>query len=465
MKIPFRSALILLLFPFALFAQNEQDPAVGDWKGKIRVSGTSLRIRFHIEEKKDGLQATMDSPDQGVSGIPVDTVLRNGDSLRIEVPKVNGNYRGIFVTPDSLSGRWSQKGKAIELLLSKGAEVKGPSRPQTPQAPYSYRSIDTSFQQEKDDLKLAGTLTIPKGKGPFPGVVLVSGSGPQDRNETLKQHEPFHVIADHLTRNGVAVLRYDDRGVAASGGSFEGTTLEGFTDDATAAYRFLKNFDRINPDKVGMLGHSEGGLVVTSIAAEREDPAFLILLASPGLRGDSTLLTQNRAILSEMGMAEDMLKPQMKILDSLTSYIRAERDSSFISDRLRHLVQQEYEEVFDSSMQEKVIGRFEGLGSSTWFRSFIQYDPFPTYKKLRSPVLALFGEKDLQVLPDPNANRMKEALRGNEKAKIETIPGVNHLFQPASTGLPSNYGKINTTIHPPVLERISEWTKGILEGK
>jgi hypothetical protein len=333
-------------------------------------------------------------------------------------------------------------------------------RPQTPSPPYLYRSIDTVFEQQKDDIRFGGTVTMPKGEGPFPGIVLVSGSGPQDRNETIARHEPFHVIADHLTRNGFAVLRYDDRGVGGSEGRFDGSTMGDFVNDARSAYRFMKGFERVDPEQVGLLGHSEGGLVISRIAAQgRDDPAFLIMMASPALRGDSTLLTQNEAILNKMGMKAELVNAQMRMMDSLTRYILEGRDSNTIERRMARLVPRVFEGLADSARQKGFLRNYATYGHSAWFRSFIRYDPVPSYRKLETPVLALFGENDLQVVPGRNAKRMRKALQGNDQATVKVVQGVNHLFQPDASGIPTRYGKIRTTIEPSVLQTITKWMK------
>lgn len=437
-----------------------QGPAIGDWSGRLLTPAQEMRIRFHIEEQDEGLVGTMDSPDQDAFGIELDTVMRSDDSLRILIEDLSAEYKGVFLNGDSLEGEWIQLGRSYPLNLAKGVELSASSREQTPEAPYPYRSVDTVFSQRTDGIRLAGTITLPEGDGPFPGLVLVSGSGPQDRDETIAQHKPFHVIADRLTKSGFAVLRYDDRGVAGSEGEFQTNTIADFVEDARAAYRFLKGYPKVNDDKVGMLGHSEGGMVASRLAASKEDdPAFLVFMASPALRGDSILITQNRAILSKRGMKAELVDAQVKVLDSITTYIRNGRDPAFVDQRTRESVEREFGGFIDSSGQARLMKRYKQYSNVAWFRSFIKDDPSRSYRKLDLPVLALFGENDLQVLPGPNARKMRNAFEEDEDLRIEVIPGVNHLFQPDSSGLPSRYGRIDTTIHPPVLELLEEWSK------
>lgn len=461
---PLKLFLIFIIFlPGELFAQNEK--AIGDWGGHLKMPQNELRILFHIElDSNDQLTGTMDSPDQGVQGVPLGSVKTSTDSLWVEIPAITGTYNAAFVGTDSLQGKWLQAGMELELGLKKGSgEWEGPSRPQTPEAPYPYRVIDTSFQQQKEDFRLAGTLTMPEGEGPFPALALVSGSGPQDRNETVMGHKPFHVIADRLTREGFAVLRYDDRGVAESEGDFNEGTIDKFTEDANSAFEFLKNYEKVDPERVGMLGHSEGGVVISQLAAEKSEPAFLVLLASPALPGDSTLFMQNRAILEASGMTEDMVEDQVRLLDSIFTYMREGRDSSFIMERSNTMLEEVYGDLYSKETMDMILRRYESYIGSEWFRSFIDKDPRKDLRELDLPILALFGENDLQILYEENEKAMRRVLEGNENATIETFEGVNHLFQPDSTGLPQNYGKIETTIHPPVLDRIGEWTKEVTQ--
>lgn len=457
--------LTLLVITSSAIGMKAQDPAVGDWKGTLETPRAQLPIRFHIEEDGKGFVGTMDSPDQGVEGLELDTVVRKEDSLRISIDRASASYEGVFVGADSLSGKWEQRGFAYELDLGRGSDSSGIRRPQTPRPPYPYASIDTNFEQASEGFRMGGTVTIPNGDGPFPGVVLVSGSGPQDRDETIVQHKPFRVIADRLTKSGFAVLRYDDRGVAESEGTFQGSTIREFEEDARSALDFLKGFDRVDPERVGMLGHSEGGMVVSRVAAASgSDPAFLVLLASPALRGDSTMITQERAIRSEMGVPKDVIKARLRILDSMTTYIRKGRDTNAIEQKLGELVEQEFGEFLDSSRQEDIQKQFLANARSAWFRSFLRDDPMEAYRKTSLPVLALFGENDLQVLAEPNVKKMKKGLSNNEGSEVRIIEGVNHLFQPDRSGVPSGYGRIETTIHPPVLDVIEEWMDKTVEA-
>jgi pimeloyl-ACP methyl ester carboxylesterase len=430
----------------------------GAWMGTLDAGAAKLRLVFHFTNTADGLTATMDSPDQGVKGIPVN-VTRKDASLKIEMKQAHGSYDGtIDKDLQTIQGTWTQGGKTFPVVLKPvkdSAELADPVRPQNPTKPYPYRSEDVTYTSPVAHIQLAATFTIPEGKGPFPAVVLITGSGPQDRDETLMGHKPFLVLSDYLTRHGVAVLRADDRGIGKSGGQFTGATTADFATDAEASLAYLKARPEADPHKLGLIGHSEGAMIAPMVAARNHDVAFIVMLAGPGVPGDQILLEQGKLIMAAGGMsAEDIDKQQAPNRDAF-ALIRSEQDGPALDKQLHNLLTRE---VPPAELDQELKSL-----NSPWFRYFLRYDPAVALRKVTCPVLALNGEKDLQVPPAQNLPAVRAALReaGNKHFEADEMPGLNHLFQTAKTGSPSEYSHIEETLSPNALKKVADWINSL----
>jgi len=457
---PFFFLTLLLLFSKLLSAQDIS----GDWHGSLEVMGSKLPLVFHLEATDDGYTATLDSPDQLAFGIPVETVSYEAPDLSLKLPALKAEYRGTYREADQFfDGVFEQSGMSFPLELRReAAEAATPQRPQHPTPPFPYRVEQLTFDHEAAGITLAGTLTLPAGKGPFPAAVLISGSGPQNRNEELMGHKPFLVIADYLTRRGIAVLRYDDRGVGASGGDFAGATSQDFAGDARAAVDFLKERPEIASDKIGLIGHSEGGLIAPLVAARSPNAiAFLVLLAGPGVRGDQIILRQQSLIAEADGRSEEVIQLNQEFLREAFKLMSAGNNEVEAKANLAPLLKQVLQASSpngETPSPDQVAQQLDAL-FSPWFRHFATYDPAPTLAEVRCPVLALNGAKDLQVDPGQNLPAIETALKegGNPDFSVQSLPGLNHLFQHAATGSPSEYARIEETFAPEALELITAW--------
>jgi fermentation-respiration switch protein FrsA (DUF1100 family) len=444
--------------------QTNNTRLTGIWQGALKISGFELHIVFNVSDTDGKLSTTLDSPDQNAYGIKVDSTYFRNDSVYFGIPGIQGFYYGIYAT-DSITGTWHQGGNQWALVLKKTDKVEKPKRPQLPEKPYPYNEEEVSFSDTTAGVELAGTLTTPKEGGPFPAVVLVTGSGPQDRNESLLGHEPFLVLADYLTRHGIAVLRYDDRGVGKSTGTFSTATTEDFVDDALAAVKFLNNRKDIKSDETGILGHSEGGLIAPLAAVRSNDVDFIVLMAGPGVTGKAILLEQSKLIEKAMGMSDEKIEKGEALAGKFYNVVENEKDSSKAAEKIKGLYH-EYYATLDSTDKaefgndpETVFDRQALTLLSPWFKFFLSYDPGPTLEKVKVPVLAINGENDLQVPPKQNLPAIEDALKkgGNRDYKVVEIPKLNHLFQTSETGSPTEYSKIEETISPKALEIIGNW--------
>jgi pimeloyl-ACP methyl ester carboxylesterase len=277
----------------------------GIWQGKLKVGAIELRLVFHVSKKDDGYTAKMDSPDQGATGLACDEVAFKDGMLRIELNKIGGKYEGkISADGKEIDGEWKQSGQTFPLKLQRTKKAPTTNRPQEPKPPFPYREEEVSYENKKAGAKFAGTLTLPKEGGPFPAVVLITGSGPQDRNESLMGHKPFLVLADYLTRHGIAVVRVDDRGVGGSTGDTMSSTTADFAEDAIAGVQFLKGRKDIDPTKIGLIGHSEGGIIAPLAASRCADVAFIVLLAGTGLAGEQIMYLQGERVARSMGAGD-----------------------------------------------------------------------------------------------------------------------------------------------------------------
>lgn len=467
-------ALLLILAVSAVFASSagaqtdsvaQSDTLLGTWYGEIEVGPQGLGVYFTIEESAgEELSGQMDIPDQGASGLSISEVRTAGDSLVLIVETVGGRFEG-RLRADSLlvEGAWYQSGRSWPLTLRPVAEDEqpaGPNRPQEPEPPLPYASEEVQFTNEADGIELAGTLTLPEGAGPHPAAIFISGSGPQNRNYdgTFSHRTPL-VLADYLTRQGIAVLRYDDRGVGASAGNFAAATTEDLARDAEAALRYLRARVEVAPGRVGLIGHSEGGIVAPMVA--QAAPAdFLVLLAGPAVNGKEILVDQAVRMTRAQGAPESRIDSLRRIQDRLLTAVIEAPDSAAAAEAAR--AQLEKIGVDSASIAAQVRSL-----TSPWMMRFLTLDPAPLLRAVEVPVLALYGGKDLQVSDELNAERMRELLAAEDdpKARVRVFENANHLFQPAQTGLPTEYAQIETTIDPDVLEAIATFIREVGSGE
>ncbi|MBR7017463.1 MAG: alpha/beta hydrolase [Prevotella sp.] len=420
-------SLLVVLVAMTGRAQTESaTDLLGSWTGKLNVGAMSLTLVLHLEQQDDGnVKVTMDSPDQGAKGIAATKEYLSGDSMAIKVAMIGMTYRA-KLKDGKLDGTFSQNGMSLPLVMTRGgvAEVK---RPQTPQTPYPYETEEVTFTNEKDGATLAGTLTYPVGYDKESGkpvggnmksltvVLFVSGSGQQNRDEELFNHKPFLVIADYLARHGIASLRYDDRATGASkGGEVKNATSEDFMRDAEAGLNYLRNQKKFK--KIGVLGHSEGGLIAFMLGA-RKKTDFIVSLAGPGVKGDTLLAAQTNRLMELSGMSATMTAEQYRQLKEVRE--------------------------------------------TPWLQWFINYDPSDNILNSRCPVFALNGDRDCQVLSSQNLPPIQRLLPKSKKNLIKEYPGLNHLFQHCTTGLPTEYGQIEETISQEVLQDIVQWIQGL----
>ncbi|HKI03434.1 MAG TPA: alpha/beta hydrolase [Thermoanaerobaculia bacterium] len=465
-------AMILLLATTPLAAQvAESKPvpgegAAGQWLGALDVGPTKLRLGLNVEKTSDGgLSAILDSIDQGAK-IPVDTVVFERGILRLGLKAIGAAYEGTMNADGSaLQGEWSQGGRKLPLTFQRQEKAFALNRPQLPKGPFPYESREVTFTSGAGNVRLAGTLLLPEGKGPFPAVALVTGSGPQDRDETLMSHKPFLVIADALARRGIASLRWDDRGTGKSTGDHMGSTMDDFAADARAAVAFLRSNPAVDGSAVGIVGHSEGGLIAPMVASADKSVAFLVLLAPPGEPLRSLLIRQPRALYRLQGLDEKLIDRAMAAQAEDLELIA---DPSIPVDRLQeklralaesHRKQFTAEERAQLQIDANAIEQAIRVSTTVWFRSLIRQDPAVYLRNVKIQVLALFGEKDFQVDPQVNAEAVRAALAaaGNPDHEVRSLTGLNHLFQHAGTGSIEEYATIEETFAPEALVAIGDW--------
>jgi pimeloyl-ACP methyl ester carboxylesterase len=430
----------------------------GTWQGVVEDGQLRHRLQLHIgHDDKGRLTASLDSLDQGVSGLPATNVSEKGSTLHLEIPVASGTYDGTLnAAKNALTGTWTQNGEQHALNFRRSNLVLEARRPQNPQRPYPYDEEEVTFANAKAQVTLAGILTLPKGAGPFPAAVLISGSGPHDRDETIAGHKPFLVLADYLTRRGIAVLRYDKRGVGKSTGVDGDATTEDLAGDAEAAMAYLRSRKEIESRRIGLIGHSEGGMIAPMIAARGGEVAWMVLLAAPAMNGEKTLLKQSELIARAGGMSEARITQSLDFDRKAYAAVKEEKNRAALESKLQELV--ERSGLGTSLPSEALQGQIHAM-SSPWFRYFLEYDPLPALERVKCPVLALSGEKDLQVPPEENLAALKKALEdgGDKDVTVRELPGLNHLFQRCNTGSPAEYGAIEETFSPEALQVIGDW--------
>ena len=437
------------------------------WEGAMQVvAGLELRIVLHVVTPAEGPpQATFDSPDQGAKGLKVDTITLKPESLSFTMQALRAEFTGkLSADGTEAVGQWKQGGASLPLTLKKTDRPSERRRPQTPKPPFPYHAVPLTYENKAGGVRLAGTLTVPQGAGSFPAVILISGSGAQDRDETILGHKPFLVLADHLTRRGIAVLRVDDRGVGGSSGKVVSSTSEDFAGDVEAGIATLKARPDINPKAIGLIGHSEGGIIAPLVATRSSDVAFIVLLAGTGLPGNEILISQVGLLLKASGADQDKVDAGVRRQRRLLAAVKTAKDDPKAKEALRAIVEEMRDDLpeparkdFDES--RKAINAQIAQLYTRWIQFFLTYDPRPTLARVRCPVLALNGANDLQVAPHENLTEIEKALRsgGNDRVVIKELPRLNHLFQTSETGLPAEYARIEETIAPSVLTLIGDW--------
>jgi pimeloyl-ACP methyl ester carboxylesterase len=457
--------LLAVLISSDLTFSQPNTSIVGNWMSKPG----QLKIVFRISRNDDGkFIAYTDFPNEEAWDMPADLILPGSMDVRFDIYNIRCAYEGkISSNGLTIDGKFiGPDGGGMPLVLERvdNPPVRTSKRPQEPKKPYPYKEKEVFFENKIDNVKLAGTLTLPGSNGPYSAVLLISGSGPNDRDELIWGHRVYLVISDYLTRRGIAVLRYDDRGVGRSTGDYDKATFEEFKRDALAGVEYLKTLLEINVKKIGIIGHSEGGAIGPMVASESPDVAFTVLMAAPGLSDFDGLLAQFTDAYRANGAGEKAISVKRSILKNVFYTIRQEDDVNAAKTKIREVLLKAKPELAKLSADEKRKIELESVDTyfdwllSPGFSSILRYNPKETLRKVRCPVLAMNGGKDTQM-PKENLKGIAEALEagGNHQYTIKELPGLNHLFQTAQTGSPSEYAGIEETVSPAALNIISDW--------
>jgi dipeptidyl aminopeptidase/acylaminoacyl peptidase len=470
MKNLFTKIILFVLFLFLIHPAYSQQKIDGTWSGAILIMGTELGIDIKFKTETDSIRGTIDIPQQNAKDLKLIHISFTSPKVYFELPAgtvavFDGESQG-----DSITGKFLQAGMEGKFNLKKtsdDATLVETQPEKTDTIPLPYNSEEVTFSN--GDIKFAGTLTTPKTEGKHPAVVMITGSGPQNRDEELVGFKPFKIIADYLTRNGIAVLRYDDRGVGGSTGKnvIEYTT-DDFAGDVLEAVKFLKSRSDINPEQIGLMGHSEGGIVAPLAASKSKDIAFIVLMAGTSVEGIDIIKEQSALIMRAANTPEDVIKSNDELLDKLYNVLTSNGDMETLRPELSKEVERSYNDLPEAQkktitdkkeyIKSMVDMQFKQLGSP-WMTYFLTYDPALALEKVTCPVLGLFGELDLQVPPSQSKEPMENALKkgGNKDYKIVVLPKANHLFQSATTGSPSEYAKLPKEFVPEFLDTVKDW--------
>jgi pimeloyl-ACP methyl ester carboxylesterase len=461
---------VFYIFLFLLTGNLYSQEIIGSWTGSLKIQETSLRLVFNVSMKDSVLISTFDSPDQGAFGLPTTrtTYSESDKKLEIIASGLGIFYRGILEN-DSIVGTFNQGGIPFPLTLRKTIK-EVVHKPQTPIEPLPYISEEVTISDNSQNkVSLSGTLTLPDSTGIFPAIILIAGSGPNDRDETIFGHKPFYLLSDYLTRNGFAVLRYDKRGVGKSTGDYSKATISDFVTDASNALEYLKSRKGIDSSKIGMLGHSEGGIIAPMVASKSSDVKFLVLLAAPGTKGIEIVLDQNENSLKHQGIEPETINrlqlTNREIFESLLVWSGSENDRTALRDRLSYLWEQLPILIKLKLEKEPYLRAQFNAMITPGYRSFLATDPKDYLSLVSCPVLAINGENDVQVPALKNLEAIKHHIQkgGNYKVETKSYPMLNHLFQESITGQPDEYAKIDQTISPQILSDITNWIKSKTE--
>ncbi len=413
---------------------------------------TGLALCIHLTDSAVELY----SPMQTLDPIPVSSWSLEGDNLAVECKSI-GLKMSLTRRDSTYSGYWKQAFLKEEITFHPTDTLFQIRRPQTPQPPYRFDEeiIVTDYTDSQgNQVHLEGTLTYPKGKGTFPCLMLVSGSGQQNRDEEIFQHKPFLVLADYLASRGIAVLRYDDRGVGASTGSLDNADTRLFAEDAEAMFKAIQYSQHVDKDRIGIGGHSEGGAIAPMVAARNKDVKFVVMLAGQGCTGLDVMLQQNEAIFRAKGLSEKLISVRMACIHDLFSLPAGSSQKEFKAVIDRHTASLSKDQIDSIGLGRGAAAASKQQMDSRWMQTFLALDPADYLPMVKCPILALNGSKDQQVLPQPNIERIKEL---NPKAECILELGLNHLFQHSDTGSPDEYILIEETFAPKVMKTIADW--------
>jgi len=462
-RILYLALFVLVLTRSGTTAGQKQSGVEGTWYGPLSLpNGAKLKMAIEFEKGTgQTMKATIISLDQGAMGIAADEVTIQGNKIRLTIEEDDVVIEGTLdKTSSAISAHWKQGPVNFPLNLKLVESVPGFRRPQTPKRPFPYIEEEVTVTNKAAAIKLAGTLTLPRSKGPHPAAILIQGSGPHGRDEMVGYHRPFLVLADYLTRNGIAVLRYDKRGTNHSTGAYSNSTIYDLASDASAAVEYLKTRREIDSSRIGMIGHSEGGTVAPIVAAESSDVAFIVSLAGPGVNGRDTIILQDLASAKIKGATDEELELIRRIVEPYYRVPIDEKDNAVAKVKMQKI----YDDMTDEQRHAYRYlkdGWTNQVDHCISYRTTLEYDPKPILMKVKCPVLAINGALDVQVTPKENLAGFEEALKagGNTNFTVKELPGLNHLFQTADTGAFAEYIKIEETIAPVALETIGNWLK------
>lgn len=441
---------LFILFSTISFSQEIE----GSWTGEVNLNGNNLGFVFHITKNGNVYETNMDIPKQGLNGAEAETTTLEASKLTISFPTYNIVYTG-NLKEGEIIGNISSNGQSLPLSLSKGQIEL--NRPQEPKEPFPYYSEEIVFRTS-DNLELQGTLTLPDNTGRFPLVIIISGSGPQNRNGEMFGHKPYLVIADHLTKNGIGVFRYDERGVGASEGNFQNANIDILADDVIQALNQLKSNERVDDTKIGLLGHSIGGIIAPKVFSATDFISFLVLLSAPALDGDELMLSQKANLERKMGLNEMQVSQGQNLVKGAYDIItKANLQGERLKDSINDFYQVKYGAMLPEAQRQQLIGQLTGKEMV----SLIQSEPSEYLTQIACPTLAINGDKDFQVSSEENLPKIKSLIESNGNGQVFTheLKNLNHLFQECETGISSEYGAIEQTISPIALNLVTHWIK------
>lgn len=444
--------ILTVLISIPCLGQNLE----GSWKGIIEIQGTKLHLVFNFKEAGGNWSATMDSPDQGGFGIPMDEVTINQNKVLVKSKALQLTYEGT-ITKDCIEGIFQQSFLQVPLNL-KSDTSEASQRPQEPQPPFPYQIENISFPSLDKSITLSGTLTLPDDLKKHPAVVLIAGSGPANRDEEIFGHKPFAVIADYLTRQGLAVLRYDKRGIGESTGSLREATTLNLAEDVEASIQFLRNHPNIQSNNIGLIGHSEGGIIAPMVASRDQAISFIVLLAAPGMTGKQILKKQNEESIQRSPITNDQKTKALNVAVQYLDYLAQTSSEGTSTEALHNTL----DSIISINLAEDIfpqVSREEMIKSTNnnWIIYFLNLDPSEYLKKVHCPILALNGTKDIQVEANSNLKIIESSVKNKELLTVKKYLNLNHLFQKAETGAINEYAQIQETFSEDVLRDILTW--------